>query len=280
MTSLRKLVASVFWKLALILSSESRKVKPDWVVVNSGPLQGRQLYLDKNHGWSRDFADGTYDDYIYRLLAQLGLPKHGAVVWDIGAFIGYYSMAFASQVGPSGRVVSFEPNPTAVRYFSSNLERNPELAETIQIVNAAISNSDGKQMFRCSEEFLEAPLGFLDASGPPSERISPKTYRGFRSIPIDVYRIDTLIQQGYPPPSLIKIDVEGAELLVLEGAREYLAAHHPVLLMEVHNIKAMFAVQEFLLVQLGYQTEFIEHSTAQSSSRAFIIAQSRSVEGK
>lgn len=280
MTSLRKLVASVFWKLALILSSESKKVKPDWVVVNSGPLQGRQLYLDKNHGWSRDFTDGTYDDYIYRLLAQLGLPKNGAVVWDIGAFIGYYSMAFASQVGPSGRVVSFEPNPTAVRYFSSNLERNPELAETIQIVNAAISNSDGKQMFRCSDEFLEAPLGFLDVSGPPSERISPKTYKGFRSIPTDVYRIDTLIQQGYPPPSLIKIDVEGAELLVLEGAREYLAAHHPVLLMEVHNIKAMFAVQELLLVQLGYQTEFIEHPTTQSSSRAFIIAQPRSFEAK
>jgi hypothetical protein len=84
-------------------------------------------------------------------------------------------------------------------------------------------------------------------------------------------RADTLMHQKLVPmPSLIKIDVEGAELLVLEGAMELLTTHKPFLLIEVHNIIMMFKVQK-LLSRLEYDLEILDEENS-SVSRCFIRA--------
>jgi hypothetical protein len=71
-------------------------------------------------------------------------------------------------------------------------------------------------------------------------------------------------------PSVIKIDVEGAEKLVLEGSLNLLLEYKPILLIEVHNITMMFYVQK-ILCELGYNSEILDSDNS-SLSRCFIIA--------
>ena len=73
-------------------------------------------------------------------------------------------------------------------------------------------------------------------------------------------------------PDIIKIDVEGAELLVLKGGKEFFKNHKPIIFMEVHNIIMMFYVHKFLL-EHGYNVQVLDESNS-TLSRCFIMAQS------
>ena len=79
-----------------------------------------------------------------------------------------------------------------------------------------------------------------------------------------------VIRQGEPPPDIIKLDVEGAEHLVVNGGRVSLARHKPLLIVEVHHICVMFSLVS-LLLELGYSLEILdrEHATPR---RCFIAA--------
>jgi hypothetical protein len=83
-------------------------------------------------------------------------------------------------------------------------------------------------------------------------------------------RADTLIARGEPAPDVIKIDVEGGELLVLQGARKLLADRRPVLLIEVHHICLMLHIEK-LLLELGYSARILDEAHAWPS-RCFVFA--------
>lgn len=243
-------------------SRESR-----WVQVEAGPARGANLRLDESGAVNRQMIQGCYDSFIYDSLEEAQVDLAGATAWDVGAHVGYHTLALASLVGPTGRVVAFEPNPHNLQRLRCHLKENSLLAGRVELHTEALSNVDGQQSFRYSPRF--SSRGYLDLHGPPSDRFGRTHYEHYESMSIAVMRADSIVKAGVSPPSLIKIDVEGAELEVLEGAIELLNVYRPVLAIEIHNITSMFHVQG-LLFEYGYDLRLLT-SASRSSSRAFIL---------
>ena len=220
--------------------------------------------------WHKEMMEGCYDSFIYDVLGGL-MPIRGATVWDVGAHIGYHSLAFAALVGPSGRVVAFEPNPHNVDRLRQHLERNTDLEERIVLMTCALGNVEGEEDFVFSPEIDNGRSSgsHLGQAFVPEE---PEVYQSFGRKRVPVATADTLLRdRRVPAPSIIKIDVEGAESLVLVGAQNLLGSLKPVLLIEVHHITAMHDVLNILLRQ-GYHTSIV-NDAPNSSSRCFIVAQ-------
>jgi FkbM family methyltransferase len=144
------------------------------------------------------------------------------VVLDVGANYGLYS-AFAAAVIDPGLVVAVEPYPPNI----GRIERTHELnGASICVKPIALADTDGETAF--------APPSYgRDITGTTRIR-----QRGDESnITVPTARTDTLIANGtIPEPTVVKIDVEGAEPLVLDGMGEYLASETlRVLYLEIHR---------------------------------------------
>jgi FkbM family methyltransferase len=134
----------------------------------------------------------------------------GAVVLDIGANRGAYSLLFAQWVGSSGRVYAFEPAPQSRRGLDRHVCLN-HCQRLVSISPKAVSSSSGEVRFR--------------AAGPRGDnRIVTQDDAGGDRIDVQTTSIDEFCAQHQLAPSLIKIDVEGAELDVLKGARETISS--------------------------------------------------------
>lgn len=243
---------------------------PQWAEIQTGPLRGRPIYLNRI-GWHQEMIEGNFDTFIYEALARCG-DLTGTTIWDIGAHVGYHSMALAALVGPAGRVVAFEPNPANVERFRLHLSKNPGLAERITLMTCALADTDGQTTFTFSKDVDDCTSSgsHLNAA---TRALEPDQYVHFKETMVEVARVDTLLREGRAPrPSIIKLDVEGAERLVLKGAGELLSAHKPLLLIEVHNITMMFYIQR-ILYELGYELELLDEANA-SLSRCFVMAKS------
>jgi FkbM family methyltransferase len=229
------------------------------------------LNLGATASWNKEMLEGSYDAFIYDTLSKL-VPIKGATVWDVGAHIGYHSLAFAALVGPTGRVVAFEPNPNNVDRFRQHLERNADLKERITLMTCALGSMDGEEDFIFSPEIDDGRStgSHLKQAFVPEESAA---YKSFSQKKILVVSADTLLREGrVPAPAIIKIDVEGAESLVLAGARHLLGSLMPILLIEVHHITAMHNVLNILL-RSGYHTSILGDAP-NSPSRCFIVARS------
>lgn len=248
------------------------KSELQWLRVTGGPLQGHYMLLDLSAPafWHKGMMEGCYDSFLYDVLGEL-VPIRGATVWDVGAHIGYHSLAFAALAGPSGHVVAFEPNPYNIDRFRQHLERNTELGERITLMTCALGNVDGEEDFVFSPEIDNGRSSgsHLKQAFVPE---GPRAYQSFSQTRVSVVTADTLLlDKRVPAPSIIKIDVEGAEALILAGAQHLLGNLTPRLMIEVHHIAAMHDTLNILL-RLGYHTSIVSDAP-NSPSRCFIVAE-------
>ncbi|PWH14944.1 MAG: hypothetical protein DDG58_12125 [Ardenticatenia bacterium] len=193
-----------------------------------------------------------------RFVAQLSLA--GKVVYDVGAYVGIYTLFFARAVGQEGTVVSFEPDPDNYKELVYNVELNN--FKNVFTLNLALgSHNHPANIFR-------DPLYPTRSSLCPS--LEPSTYRKtkpLRVAPVKVVSIDTLIRGGQLPlPDLIKIDVEGYEKEVLLGSQATLHNYHPLILIELHGISPEQI--SALLLSHGYNLYHIESKRILGSSDA------------
>jgi FkbM family methyltransferase len=129
----------------------------------------------------------------------------------------------AKCVGPQGRVFAFEPVPKNVEFLRRTLEANR--LTTVKLLEAAASNTSGDAVIRMTEN-LSTPSLVWHRKNPAATELIIKTVV-----------IDQLVEAGeIPPPSFVKIDVEGAEGLVLQGMRNTILAAKPVLFIECSEI--------------------------------------------
>ena len=161
-----------------------------------------------------------------------------AVFYDIGANIGFYSTLAGRMVGDQGRVYAFEPLPISAQACRENAERNG--FSHVSVVEAAVGDRDG-----------EVELEQADFSA--GHRLKRNCDGGglkVRLVSIDCWRALT----GAPPPDVVMIDVEGAEIDALQGMMETIAASRPVFLIGVHWLGLAFTdfVRESL-EPLGYR---------------------------
>jgi FkbM family methyltransferase len=151
--------------------------------------------------------------------------KEGQAILDVGAGLGAYTLLFAKLAQDTGQIHAFEPNPKAFGILRDNVERNG-LTNT-HISEFGISNSIGKAQLKA-----HGPGG-LD--GSTSTLITPEGQKATGEIRIETTTIDSYCQENDIHPDGIKIDVEGAEGLVIEGARATIAKCSPWILLEFHG---------------------------------------------
>jgi FkbM family methyltransferase len=201
-----------------------------WVRVRSGTAKG--LWLRVNLSQERNWWSGKHELDVQHQLRQW--VNEGAVFYDIGAHIGLFSLA-AARVG--ARVVAFEPDPETVARLQSHLERN-HFAEHITVVSAAAWSHD------CEKITFRRGLP-RSQGGVHSHDSAPVLARG-PEIEVSCVSLDHFVNAGGPVPDVIKIDVEGGEAQVLQGAAHTIRAAHPKLAIEIHHREALSAVEAFL----------------------------------
>jgi FkbM family methyltransferase len=236
-----------------------------WVVVEAGQLRGRRLKLPrKPPQLTEEAAAGRYESFLHDAMEDAG----GGTVWDVGGFVGYHSLAFARIVGPSGQVVVVEPSPPNLDWIRENLDANPDLAERIRLVEAGLAERDGASSLVTAG--AADACAYLEDTQPPLP-MSWYSDEGYARTPVRIARLDTLVDEdGLPPPSILKIDVEGAEHVVLAGARRTLRRHRPVVLVELHGDTAGARRAERLLRRFGYELQLLHEEKL--PPRRFVIA--------
>lgn len=245
------------------------RVPPEWRRVQGGPLKDCELLLAPSMGadW-RAMERGEYEPFMLEALAG-EINLRGRTVWDVGAHSGYHTLCFAAGVGETGSVAAFEPNPATHERLGANITRNEALAARIRRFQVALSDRKGKLEFIYDEGVdVRNTCSHLAQASPPLEG---DAYENFKTTTVETVTADELIaSENLPSPDVMKIDVEGAEELVLSGCRGLLERKRPHLLIEVHNISLMFEVQRELH-RCGYRMKLIdeEHATL---SRAFLFA--------
>jgi FkbM family methyltransferase len=133
------------------------------------------------------------------------------VFYDIGANTGLYTL-FASKRCTEGTVIAFEPYPPNVAMLKRDISRNG--VENVDVYELALSDSEGMMSFSQPEQ-PDVGYGSASVEADPSESMSE----------IPTTTGDDLISKGkIPAPNVVKIDVEGAESLVMEGMEEALSS--------------------------------------------------------
>ncbi|HTV26101.1 MAG TPA: FkbM family methyltransferase [Polyangiaceae bacterium] len=203
------------------------------VRVLQGPLRGKTWLVGAHtHGcWL-----GSYE--WDKQLAFTRLVRPGSVVYDVGANAGFYTLLGAVSAGPSGRVVAFEPLPRNLSFLRAHVRLNA--LDNVTILDVAVAAAPGTARFASG---ATAAMGTLSTAGELEVRTSS---------------LDALVQSAViPPPDVIKMDIEGGELVALQGARGVLARHEPTLLLATHA-DAVHTECVALLGELGYECRSLE----------------------
>jgi FkbM family methyltransferase len=190
---------------------------------------------------------GNFEEGERRFVARF--LREGMTVLDLGAHHGLYTMAAARKVGREGRVIAFEPSPREYGKLLRHLRLNRLLKNVT--LSPLVVNRDGAEGTLFVVEGRDTGCNSLR---PPDVAEPTKAIR-VRGTALDTFLKETKIRQV----DFIKMDVEGAELDVLEGATELLSRYpRPVILTEVADSRtapwgyAASAIYDFLAGR-GYQ---------------------------
>lgn len=230
------------------------------VPVLSGPARGLRLKLNLINRLEFAYLLGKYDRDILARLTTLIQP--GWTVWDCGIYLGFYTVFFARVVGHAGRVVAFEPDP-------QNLERSKAAAklnglQNVEFLPVAVGAPYGEVDFLISDDTnSHLPGVWVGAAKADYESMRKTTTE--RVIRVQSWSLDQALEdKKIPRPDLIKIDIEGAELIALEHLQRITQLARPLILLELHNPLCDAAAWKFAQSH-GYSLERIEDGAAISS---------------
>jgi FkbM family methyltransferase len=175
----------------------------------------------------------------------------GSLVIDVGANVGFFTLRFAEWVGEHGKVISIEPEDRNYANLVSALKQR-QLSGRVHTLKAVAANTAG-------ELRLE-----LNPLHPADHKLS----RDESGVPVRAITLDDLVLEATSSrPVLVKIDVQGAEMLVLEGAARILSQAGPALFIELHEEglnkfgTSISAILEYLR-QYSYQAYWLARSGA------------------
>lgn len=184
---------------------------------------GGKIYLNlKESRWMRQRALGVYEYWKTRLF--FSIVKEGMTIVDVGANKGYFSLLFAKLMNDKGEVLSFEPDPDNCFWFRRSVQANGY--RCIRLFQYALSDKEGSATFYRGRK-----------SGWGSLFPSSSTTKG--AITVNTRKLDNVLRdEGIDKVDIIKIDVEGGDLLVLKGAKRTLKKGSLKLAMDV-NVKSL-----------------------------------------
>ena len=174
-------------------------------------LSGKYIFSDFSN-WSEKHNAGFNE--------LIELAKKKKYVFDIGAHIGLTCLPLANVMDGSGKIYAFEPGSCNLYFLKKHLEANS--VENVLVIEKLVGDRNG-----VNANFYEGD----DVSGMNSMAKEPTLNRKKQ---VEMTTIDDFSVESGVVPEIIKIDVEGAELLVLNGAVEVLTKHSPVIFLSVH----------------------------------------------
>lgn len=215
------------------------------MVILSGPARGMKWIAGSSvHGcWI-----GSYERSKQRTM--LSALHCSATFYDIGAHAGYHSLAAARQVGAEGRVIAVEPLPANLANLRKHVALNK--LQHVEILAAAAGEREGRARFHAAPA---SQMGRLDDAG---------------ELEIDVVSVDALVARGYPPPHVMKIDVEGFELSVLRGARETMQSSGPIIFLATHGAAVHRACLDELASQ-GYGARSLDERPLEETDELIAV---------
>lgn len=196
-----------------------------------GALRGR-WWLPTGGGKVWRVLGGSYEAAETAVFSRLVGP--GDVVFDLGAHIGYYTLLASSLVGAGGRVFAFEPHPVNAWYLRHHARMNG--CANVEVLETAVYDRSGDVRFEAG-------------TGTGTGHVAPDGELRVRSV-----RLDDFVAERGVSPAAVKIDVEGAECAVLEGARQVLRSSRPMLFLSTHHPEVRVACER-ILAGLDYRTE-------------------------
>jgi FkbM family methyltransferase len=212
-------------------------------------LAGVPLRLDVGHWTTREyyFADAMYEKMTVRHVASL--LRTGDVFVDAGANSGYFTLIAAGMVGPGGRVLAFEPNPAVRQRLAQNVRRNG-FDDRVEIAACALSDRNEERVP------LFVPTWDGLATLVPERTHEAAALAGVAAIDVATRTFDDwLAVSSIGTVTLMKIDVEGAEMAVLAGMRSSLASGR---VRHVILETAADGPAHRLLVDLGFKATYLE----------------------
>lgn len=208
------------------------------VEITAGLLQGYRMFLDLHQ--EKDYWLGMYEVELQDAIRDLVKP--GMIAYDVGANVGYITLIFARQVEANGHVFAFEPLPQNISRLRQNIELN-ELTERVTLYPGAVIDQS-RQV-----EFWVGPSDDMGkvAGSAGRQNVLYQSHISVSGIALDEF----VFQQGNLAPDVVKMDIEGGEVLALMGMKGILAEKQPLVFLELHGEEcARTAWNTFL--QLGY----------------------------
>jgi FkbM family methyltransferase len=229
--------------------------------INLGPAAGLKMTInlpDDKAMWA-----GIFEPRFASALAA-AVPA-GKVCYDIGGYKGYMSGVMALNGAASVHI--FEPLPANLASISSLCALNPQLAMTLH--SCAVGASNG---FMQLHVMPDTSMGKLANSSFQPNAVPAE------SIEVKIISLDSMHACGHlPPPSLIKIDVEGAEVSVLLGATDLLRIHRPTIFLEAHSEELEIDCRSILEAN-SYQVDRLDPGELPKDETRHLVAKSKTSE--
>jgi FkbM family methyltransferase len=202
-------------------------LSPLMLRIRSGPLKGRRWIASSGS----NFISGRYEPEKTATIADNVVA--GEVVFDVGAHVGYFAVLMSQLAGETGKVFAFEPRPLNLRFLKRHVAVND--CTNIEILPLCVGERTGPAML---ETRTGTGTGHVSETGDTAVRM---------------VSLDELVEAGtLPPPTFVKIDVEGGEMGVLLGARRTIDRYRPRMVLATHDEQLDRQCHE-LLGGMGYQ---------------------------
>ncbi|MEO8660329.1 MAG: FkbM family methyltransferase [Bryobacteraceae bacterium] len=210
----------------------------------------RQIYVSPGSAlryWGK--IDGV-DPKLLHNADKLVRPND--VVWDIGANVGLFAFSAAAKAGAGGTILAVEADAWLVNLLMRSSGIQDSMSAPVRVLSAAVSDSIGVASFHIAGRGRASNHldGLQNSQAGGTQQIQS----------VLTVTLDWLLNH-FPPPNLVKIDVEGAESLVLAGAERLLSQIRPRILCEV-NAKSTEAVTK-VFKHYGYLLEDADADTAE-----------------
>lgn len=225
-----------------VVRAIAQRLTRSWVLRRRLPHPFRQsrIYVSPSAGLRYLFRPlRSADPRLLSLVEEFVF--RGAVAWDIGANVGLFSFAAANAAGSRGAVVAAEPDVWLVQLLRRSANSQPVSVAPVTVVPAALGSTIALRKFWLTRRGRAD--NYLDGYGVT------QTGDVLEDQSIVCVTLDWLLDQ-LPPPDLLKIDVEGAEVEVFQGACRFFERAHPIVICEV-RYASQVPVTEFLQAR-GY----------------------------